>query len=158
MIRINDVHAINIISKLTYVDYVPATNYCIANYDTQDKLTGGGIFNRDTGFSIQVHIAILTPRVSHRAMIWLGFWYAFKILGRRKLFILVPEWNIKSRRLADHFGFCEDAYIPNMFENGGIYVMSMWDYECKWLDMKPPKIEFAPMEKTSIVPPEVENV
>jgi RimJ/RimL family protein N-acetyltransferase len=119
---------------------------------------GGAIFTDWNQGSVIIHFALFGPRGGlGKQLLWLVFQYPFNQLGVKKLFGLIPEWNIVSRNTALKFGFRIEYKIDDVFNNpapvdNGLYIMSMTREQCKWLRMKPPNIEFAPVGQTSVVP------
>jgi hypothetical protein len=158
MIRINDVHAIQLISKAARVQFVPHLHHCIAEYNTRDQLVGGVLFTDWNYGSLLVHIALSPHRgLLCRQLLWLTCQYPFNQLGAKKMIALVPEWNIQSRNLCLKLGFKIEYKIDDIFNNpppldNGMYIMSMKREECKWLKMKPPTIDFAPRELINELP------
>jgi hypothetical protein len=158
MIRINDVHAIQLISKAARVQFVPHLHHCIAEYNSRDQLVGGVLFTDWNYGSLLTHIA-LSPHKGMlcRQLLWLTCQYAFNQLGAKKMIALVPEWNIASRNLCLRLGYEIEYKIDDIFNNpppldNGMYIMSMKREKCKWLKMKPPTIEFAPRELINELP------
>jgi hypothetical protein len=157
MIRINDVHAINIISNAARVQFVPHLHHCIAEYNSHDRLVGGALFTDWNNGSLLIHIALFPNGILGRQLLWLGFQYPFNQLGAKKIIGLVPEWNIKARNLNLKLGFRIEYLIDDVFNNpapldNGMYIMSMRREDCRWLKMKPPTIDFAPKERMNELP------
>lgn len=149
MIRIDDTHAIRVIAQVAHVQYVPAIHHCIAQYTPDDILMGGILFTDWNGGSLQVHMALFGGGGSFRPMIWLGFQYPFVQLKIKKMFGLVPEYNERARKFNLHLGFKIEYLADDVFNHppgvpNGMYLMSMRKEDCRWLDMKPPVIEYAP--------------
>jgi hypothetical protein len=76
-------------------------------------------------------------------------------LGVRKLFGLVPERNVAARNNDIHLGFKIEYLTADVFnyDDGinGMYLISMYKKDCKWLDMPMPFIEYAPEHLTGKV-------
>jgi hypothetical protein len=158
MIRINDVHAIQIIARAARVQFVPHLHHCIAEYNSSDQLVGGVLFTDWNMGSLLTHIA-LVPRkgLLCRQLLWLTCQYSFNQLGAKKMIALVPEWNVASRNLCLRLGYEIEYKIDDIFNNpepldNGMYIMSMKRNKCKWLKMKPPTIDFAPRERVNMLP------
>jgi hypothetical protein len=150
-IRINDAHAIPLIARRTGID-LGSKLYCIAHYDRNDKLDGGVIIGSDNGWSAEIHSTGFIPNWGNRELIWTVFNYAFKVRKLKKLFGRVPENNHKARKLNLHLGFMEETIVDDVFFGGeGLVIMSMYENECRFINLKPPKVEFAPIEKIKIV-------
>lgn len=151
MIRINDAHAIRLIADCAMID-LGAKIYCIADYDSQDRLTGGVLVMNDNGWSCEIHSASFRPNWATRELVWAVFNYIFRIRGIKKLFGRVPEGNARARRLNRNLGFTEEAIIEDVFQGGeGLVVMSMYADDCRFLKMKLPIVSFAPPDKTNII-------
>ena len=153
MIRLNDAHAVNFIAAAAHVQYVPKLHQCIAEYDSNDILRGGVLFTDWMGGSIQVHVAGFRPNWASKAILYMTFDYPFKQLKVKKLIGLVPEINWRARNLNLHLGFRIECLIDDVFNDAnslnGMYIMSMRREDCRWLNMEPPALHFAPVELTN---------
>lgn len=157
-IRLNDVHAIKLIAQQAHVRYVPGQSHCISQYDSRDVLMAGVLFTDWNQGSIQQHTAVWGGTGGLRPLLWLVFQYPFIQLGVKKIFGLVPEFNIQARNLNLHLGYKIEYLADDVFGYGdgtpnGMYLMSMRKEECRWLTMKCPPIEYAPLMFTNIVHP-----
>ena len=151
MLRINDVHSIRLIAESAKLD-LGAKIYCIAHYDNKDILTGGVIIMGDNGYSAEIHSASFRPTWGRQELLWAVFNYIFKFRGIKKLFGRVPEGNIRARKFNKHLGFKEETIIEDVFSGGeGCVVMSMYEYQCRFINVRPPHVEFASLDKISIV-------
>ena len=151
MIRINDAHAIRLIADCAGIN-LGAKIYCIADYDSNDRLTGGVLILHDNGWSCEIHSASFRPNWATRELVWAVFNYVFRIRGIKKLFGRVPEGNARARRFNRNLGFTEEATIQDVFFGGeGLIVMSMYADECRFLKMKLPAVKFAPLDKSHII-------
>lgn len=161
MIRINDVHAIKLLAKAATIQFVPTLHHCIARYSEGDKLMGGTLYTDYWGGSVGCHFAGFAPNWINRELLWLGFDYPFNQLKVKKLFGLIPEWNVTSRNTALRLGFKIEYLAAGVFdfEHGvnGMYLMSMPREDCRWLKMPMPYIEYAPEDRTSVARPVVEE-
>ena len=159
MIRINDVHSIKLIAQAAQIEFVPKLHHCIATYDKDDKLAGGVIFTNYLSGSVQIHMAGFQRNWVNKAIIYLAFNYPFVQLGVKKLFGLVPERNVKARNNNLHLGFQIEYLTHDVFnyDDGvnGMYLISMYRNDCKWLKMPMPFIDYAPMHMTGPVRPVV---
>lgn len=157
MIRIDDVHAIRLIAQAAHVQFVPRLHHCIASYDEQDRITGGVLFTDywGNGSSCQMHVACFNKHWASKAMLYLAFDYPFRQLGVKKVFGLVPEENVAARNFDLKLGFKIEYLVEDVFNNpvglNGMYLLSMRKEDCKWLNMKMPYIEYAPLERTNNV-------
>ena len=65
----------------------------------------------------------------------------------------MPERNVKSRNNTLHLGFKIEYLSPDVlgYPDGinGMYLMSMYRKDCRWLDMNMPFIDYAPPERTN---------
>lgn len=157
MIRINDVHAIRLISGATNMQFVPHIHHCIASYNDNDSMQGGVLFTDywGNGGSCQIHVAGFRKGWANKALLYLTFDYPFRQLKVGKLFGLVPERNVRARNFNLHVGFQIEYLAHGVFNHAdgvnGMYLMSMHRDECKWLDMKMPFIDYAPRERTNSI-------
>lgn len=144
-IRINDVHSINIIARIAGIQFVPILHHCIAQYNEEDKIMAGVLFTDWRGASVQMHEAVFQNKGGIRPLIWLAFHYAFVQLGVKKVFGLTPESNIAARNFALHLGFKVEYLTKDVFidppDANGMYLLSMYKEDCRWLHMKKPNIE-----------------
>ena len=158
MIRINDVHAIQLVMRAARVQFVPHLHHCISEYNSRDQFVGGVLFTDWNYGSLISHIALVPNKgMRCRQLVWLTCQYAFVQLQAKKMFALVPEWNIQSRNLVLKLGYKIEYLIDDVFNNpppldNGMYLTSMKREECKWLDMKPPTIEYVPEERINHLP------
>ena len=153
MIRLNDAHAVNLIASAAHVQFVPKLHQCVAEYDSRDILRGGVLFTDWMGGSVQVHVAGFRKNWASKALLFVTFDYPFKQLKIKKLIGLVPEENWKARNLNLHLGFKIEHLIEDVFNYkhglNGMYIMSMRREDCRWLDMEPPRLNFAPPALTN---------
>jgi RimJ/RimL family protein N-acetyltransferase len=153
MIRFDDVHAIRLIAQACNIQFVPSLHHCIATYSDSDRLEGGVLFTDFWGGSVAMHVAGFRKGWGNRAIIYLAFDYPFRQLGCKKLFAIVPQWNIVSRNTSLHIGFKIEYLVHDVFnmpeDVNGMFIMSMRKEDCKWLNMPMPFIEYAPLERTN---------
>ena len=149
--RFDDVHAIRCIAQSAQMEFVPRLHHCIARYNDNDRLMGGVLFTEYRVGSVAIHMAGFHPHWVNKAMVYLAFDYPFNQLKVKKLIGLVPERNIKSRNNTLHLGFKIEYLAHDIlgYPDGvnGIYFMSMYREDCKWLKMKMPYIEYAPPDR-----------
>jgi hypothetical protein len=158
MIRIDDVHSINLVMKAAQVHFVPYLHHCISLYNSTDRLMAGVLFTDWNQGSVLMHFAVFPPTGGlGKDLLWLAFHYPFEQLKVKKVFGLVPEWNIPARNLDLKLGFKIEYKIDDVFNHkhldNGMYIMSMKREDCRWLKMKEPKIHFARPEQTNILKP-----
>jgi RimJ/RimL family protein N-acetyltransferase len=148
MIRIDDVHATKLIAASSFIEFVPRLHHCIADYSADDKLKGGVLFTDYHVGSVMIHMAGFRKNWVSKAMVYLAFDYPFRQLKVKKLMGMVSERNIVARNADLHLGFKIEHLSPDVlgFEDGvnGMYLMSMYREDCRWLDMPMPYIEYAP--------------
>ena len=153
MIRFNDAHAVQLIANAAKVQFVPGLHHCIAEYDHNDILRGGVFFTDYLGGSIQVHVAGFRPNWATKVLLYLTFQFPFKICKVKKLIGLVPESNVQARNLNLHLGFIIEYLVADVFNwtdaPNGMYVMSMYAQNCRWLDMPTPRVIVAPPARTN---------
>ena len=128
---------------------------CIANYDSCDVLRGGVLYTDYMGGSLQMHMAGFHPNWITKALLFLAFDYPFKQLQLKKVFALVPEWNVLSRNMCQRLGFIIEYRTDDVFNRvdgvDGMYLLSMRKEACKWLEMEKPIIDQAPPERTNSI-------
>lgn len=153
-IRLNDTHAIKLIMEAASVQFVPSIHFCVADYDSKDCLRGGTLYTDFLGGSVMMHVAGFQPRWLSKALLWIAFDYPFNKVKAKKVFAPVPEWNWQSRNFCLHVGFKQECLLADTFNRkdgvNGMYILSMRKEECRWLNMKPPPIHFAPLERTNV--------
>lgn len=156
MIRFNDIHAIKLIARACEVDFVPVLHHCIAEYDGNDRLKGGVLFTGYRSGSVSIHMAGFCKNWVSRPMVYLAFDYPFRQLGVKKLYGMVPERNPKALKNDVHLGFKIEYLTRDVYnyEDGvnGVYLLSMYRDDCRWLKMKMPTITYAPPERTNPLP------
>jgi hypothetical protein len=157
MIRINDVHAIKLIARAAEIEFIPRLHHCIADYSAGDQLKGGVLFTNYRVGSVAIHMAGFRKNWVSKSMLYLAFHFPFRQLKVKKLFGMVPERNVDARNSDLRLGFKIEYMTEGVYgyEDGvnGVYLMSMTEAECKWLDMKTPYIEYAPEELTGPIQP-----
>src|SRR4029077_3398499 len=159
MIRINDVHAIQLIANACHVQFVPRIHHCIATYDEHDRLVGGNLYTDywGNGGSCQLHTACFNKRAVSKAMLYLAFDYPFRQLGVAKIFGLVPERNHAARNFDLKLGFKIEYLAAGVFNHAdGVNCMClnrMTKEACWRLDIKMPYIENAPESLTRVERP-----
>ena len=151
--RVDDVHSIRLIAMASQMEFIPKLHHCIARYNDSDRLMGGVLFTEYRVGSVCIHMAGFHPNWVNRPMIYLAFDYPFNQLKVKKLIGLVPERNVKSRNNTLHLGFKIEYLSPDVlgYPDGinGMYLMSMYRKDCRWLDMNMPFIDYAPPERTN---------
>ena len=157
MIRIDDVHATKLIAQAAEIEFIPRLHHCIADYSVEDQLKGGVLFTNYRVGSIAIHMAGFRKNWVSKAMLYLAFHFPFRQLKVKKLFGTVPERNIEARNNDLKLGFKIEYMVESVYgyeDNvNGMYLMSMTEAECKWLNMKMPLIEYAPVERTGPIQP-----
>jgi hypothetical protein len=144
--RINDVHATKLIKEYCRTTFEPGKDWSIARYNSKDCLLGGYIFNNYSGVggSLQTHFCSFRPNWASKALVYLSFHFPFRQLRVKKILGLVPEANWQSYRLCLHLGLKLEVLIPDVYpwEPSGCYILSIYEKDCKWLNMHPPVIDF----------------
>lgn len=155
-LRINDIHSIPLVARVARINYVAGSDVCVAHYDKDDKLTSGVIFNNSNNFSSEIHVASFKPNWASKELLYFTFFYAFKYKHWRKLFGLVPEGNQAAVELDLHLGFLMEARLMDVFgPDENLLILSMYDHQCRFLQMKPPKdIKFPTPDKSDIITPD----
>ena len=90
--------------------------------------TGSNCYN---GKSMQMHVA-LKGWFTKEAM-WYAFHYPFVELGLHKLIAPIPSTNVKSLRVAKHFGFIPEAIIKDAAPDGDLHLLTMTKEQCRYL-------------------------
>jgi RimJ/RimL family protein N-acetyltransferase len=138
MLRFNDPHAINLISKATKVPFVNSHHQCVARYGRDDVLLGGVLFTDYNVASMQLHVASFRPNWLNRELLWHTFDYPFVKLDVRKLILTIPTTNEPSLGLAFGLGFVLECRVTDVFPDGDMLVLGMYRDDCKYLRMRPP--------------------
>lgn len=137
MIRIDDPHSIEHISRACRVPFVKGFTKCIAVYDSTDKLAGGVFFTDYNVASMNIHVASFRPYWITPQFLWLTFDYPFNVCNINKLIGLVPESNKAAIKFDLNLGFVEEARIRDVFPEGAMIVFGMYKADCRFLKMKP---------------------
>ena len=155
MLRLNDVHSIPLVARMANVSYIAGSDVCIAHYDSSDKLTSGVLFTNSNKFSSEIHVASFKPNWSSKELLYFTFFYAFKHRKWRKLFGRIPDDNRSALRFDLHLGFFVEAYLKDVYGVGiGLVIVSMYDFQCKHLNVKPPKVIFPKLDQVGIITPD----
>jgi RimJ/RimL family protein N-acetyltransferase len=150
-IRLNDAHAIKLVAEATRIN-LGAKIFCIADYDDTDKLLCGALLMGDNDYSMEIHFASFVPNFVRQEMLWAVFNYIFKVRKIKKLFGRVPENNKRARKFNKHLGFKEEAILADVYpDREGLVIMSMYEKDCKYINDKPPEVNFASPDKTNII-------
>jgi RimJ/RimL family protein N-acetyltransferase len=104
------------------------------------KLLGGVIYQDYTVRTVGMHMASFDPRWLNRDLLWLMWDYPFVKLGVDKVFGKIRASNLKMLALAQHLGSIEEVRIKDVFPDGDLVLVAMYREHCRWLDMKPRKL------------------
>lgn len=97
-----------------------------------DKIVAGVIYEKYTGASMMVHIAIsgrLTP-----AYLRAIFDYPFVYCDVNKLIASITSTNVKSIKLVENMGFTVEGRIKDAVPDGDIIMYTMSKFECRFIN------------------------
>ena len=97
-----------------------------------EEIVAGVIYERYTGASLTVHIAIsgqLTP-----AYLRAIFDYPFVFCDVNKLIAPVASTNVKSIKLVENMGFIEEGRIRDAAPDGDIIMYTMSKLNCRFIN------------------------
>lgn len=137
MIRLNDPHAVGLISTACKVPFDRRYHKCIARYGGDDQLMGGVLFTDYNVVSMQIHVASFKPNWINKQLLWLTFDYPFNVCRVEKLLGLVPSANKPALDFDLHLGFVEETRVKDVFPDGDMVVLGMYRNQCKFLRMRP---------------------
>lgn len=83
--------------------------------------------------SIQVHLAISSPKIVTRRAISQVFEYPFYQLGVKKVIAIINSKNIKSLAFSLRIGWQIEHVIYDAYEMGDMYILSMTQEQCRWI-------------------------
>jgi RimJ/RimL family protein N-acetyltransferase len=89
--------------------------------------------NYNPGGSIQMHVAITSPKYVTRRAISAVFEYPFYELGVKKVLGFVSSENYEALTFDIRLGFQVEAVINDVYEMGDLYILSMTQEQCRWL-------------------------
>lgn len=142
MIKFNDPIASILLSNATSARFIPNVDNSIARYDNDGILTGGMLYTEYNGSTVSMHVAGLRPHWADRAIVWIAFDFPFIKLKCKKVFGTVKASNIKALNLDLHLGFKIETFVTDVFPDGdGMFVLSMYKEECRFLNMKQPYLK-----------------
>lgn len=97
------------------------------------KLVAGVMYERFTGRSVFVSLAIDPGCYLDRQFVWAICDYPFNQLGVERVAATITSSNARSIRIAKHIGFVVAASIPDMFYDGDLLIATIDRSDCKWL-------------------------
>lgn len=103
------------------------------------KLLGGVLYTDYTGKggSMVMHMAGFEPGWADRTMIWAAFYYPFIQSECQKVFGQVRADNREALDYDLRLGFKVEAHLDHVYKECGMFVVSMYRDECRWLDRVP---------------------
>lgn len=112
---------------------------CISRSE-DGELLGGAIYTNYTGRSICMHVAGFAPGWLNKDLLWCGFHYPFRQLKLQKIIAMVPATNYTALEFDLKLGFKEETIIRDVYKEGDMIVLSMYEDDCRWLHLKPSTI------------------
>jgi len=97
------------------------------------KIVAGVLYEDFTQASIHATIAIDHGTVLSRDFVFAIFDYPFNQLAVEKILVYVNTANEASMKLAEHFGFVEEARVKGVFLDGDQVIYSITKDQCKLL-------------------------
>jgi len=116
--------------------YNASCDMCVARVE-KGELYGGVIYSAYTGASICIHMAGFKPRWANKDMLWVAFHYPFVQLGVKKIFGQVGVHRPEVLKIDLQMGFKPEAVIKDVYLEGDMMLLSMYEADCKWLALKP---------------------
>jgi RimJ/RimL family protein N-acetyltransferase len=130
----------DMIARSAGTHFNPISDVVIARLK-DGELLGGVIYTGYTGASVAMHVAGFDPKWINPDMLWICFDYAFNQLKVNKIFGQVPANNKRALEFDLKLGFIEVARIADVFPDGDLLVMAMSREQCRWLRLKPRRME-----------------
>lgn len=133
----NALHA-QLIAAKAGVELNPQTDRCVARVK-DGKLLGGVVYSDFTerGGSISMHMAGFQPGWADRTMVWAAFFYPFVQLDCQKVFGRVREDNRAALDYNIRLGFKVEFLLQHVYKDCGMFLLSMYRDECRWLERVP---------------------
>jgi len=97
------------------------------------KIAAGVLYEDFTQASIHATIAVDHGTVLSRDFVFAIFDYPFNQLVVEKILVYVNTANKESMRLAEHFGFVEEARVKGVFLDGDQVIYSITKDQCHLL-------------------------
>lgn len=97
-------------------------------------LVAGALFNEFNGSNICVHLRCDTPYGLTREFLREGFHLAFKDVQARRLTAPVVQGTRRSLEILMKMGFKCEAILKDYCNSGHLYIMVMWNGNCKYLE------------------------
>jgi RimJ/RimL family protein N-acetyltransferase len=125
------------IAERADISFQPGRDVVIAHV-RDGHLTGGVILNGFTDASCLIHVAGFRPRWGSRDLLWVAFDYPFRVSRLERVFTVVPEFNRRSLRFAEHIGFRQVARVDHRYKEGKADLnFAIERRECRWLAIRP---------------------
>jgi len=99
----------------------------------EGKIVAGVLYEDFTQASIHATIAIDTGAVLSKDFVFAIFDYPFNQLAVEKILVYVNTANAASMKLAEHFGFVEEARVKGVFLDGDQVIYSITKDQCHLL-------------------------
>lgn len=96
------------------------------------KIIAGVVYTDFNGRNVCVHQAV-EGRFT-RQYLWTLFDYAFNQLKVERVTGMIPEGNLKAKRLTEHLGFHLETILEDAHPSGDLLVYVMWKKDCRWLN------------------------
>jgi RimJ/RimL family protein N-acetyltransferase len=140
-IAFNHPEAIRLISAAAKIPFIQGMHLCVATIGADGKVLGGVFFTDYNYASIQSHVASFAPNWLTQDLLYLMFDYPFMQVKCKKIILTIPSFNLQALAFASKLGFTSEAYIKDVFPNGGMCVLSMTKDDCRFLKMRPRQIK-----------------
>lgn len=99
-----------------------------------EGLKWGALYERYTGASIFISLAVAEPRFATRSMFRVIFSYPFNELGVGQILAEIASDNEPSLRLAKLAGFHQVAVVPKVYTASDLVLFSMSRAQCPWVE------------------------
>lgn len=117
--------------------WVPGSGTTLG-WDGDGHLVAGITFTNFDGTNVWLDCAALPgSRWLDRRGLWAIFNFVFNQLGCSRASAMIPESNVKSRKLVESAGFEQEATLKRAAPGGeDMYVYRMFREDCRWLQRK----------------------
>lgn len=144
---LNDHSVGEFVASRAKCEYNPAVHTTIGVVDSSKapddpaRIHGGVVFYAYTGSAIWIHVAARDEKWITPDMLWCTFHYPFVQLGCSRLYGLLESANEPALNFDLKLGFEVQATLPGLFASGPGLVICMEREKCRWLKLKPRRLQ-----------------
>lgn len=132
VIVLNDPDHGRMVANIANTVYQPGDKVLARTVD--DQFVGGVLYQEYTGRSVWMHMGSVKKGWCTREMLISIFHFPFVGLRCYKLFAKVPEWKMDALRYNLRVGFKVETFVEDVYNEGGVFLISMTRPECKWVN------------------------